>query len=340
MANRLFGPLPAFLNNVAAESRHDRPISEDEFTALWVWVSPYVEMCVRNTLSKFGLGRAIRYAGRRGQYLQHLATSGAVREVLRAHEARDLVQSVAEAMWRKVQRGTACPCEGLRASVHGVKAWVRSAVIGIVRDGGTDAAVLTFAAGSPDKSAAGEPTYVEPPIEACHETQIQLREAARLMEGVLTARERAVVQAIVLDDLDPRQAATILGYAQGHLRLILHRARAKLRQCVDQRAGPSEEDWIIHNRVDLTCAHMYAIVCSWLGGGLQRTNSSLAEGPWKATIGLCRGRRHYEKLQRSSGLGRVSAWRRYPRRNTAAIRRIPFILPQRSSDGRICFGQS
>lgn len=141
--------VPSFLNPVSSQRTVDRAITEFEFGELWRYIRPYAERQVRRALSSVRLVRSEALATRDGQYTAMVSRVTSVRAALEASSLDDLLQEVATALWVAVQRGTAEPERGLRASKHVVKEWVRTTSRQLVQGWVRVPGMLAFAAGSP-----------------------------------------------------------------------------------------------------------------------------------------------------------------------------------------------
>ena len=72
------------------------------------------------------------------------------------------------------------------------------------------------------------------------EQEASLKEAAALLKECLEGlpdQQRAAFQLKEVDMLPSEEARNVLGVADTHLRVLLFRARAKLRECLEKKWG-------------------------------------------------------------------------------------------------------
>jgi RNA polymerase sigma-70 factor, ECF subfamily len=156
-----------------------------------------------------------------------------------------VAEEVVQETWLAVLRGLA-GFEG-RSSL---RTWVFSILLNLARTRGTrERRVLPFAAlrrGEPAVPAErfqgrrGERPgwWAAPPIHwADPHAQLETREAHAVLQAAIAALPARQREALVLRDvlgLEPEEACSVIGVSEGNQRVLLHRARAKVRTALER----------------------------------------------------------------------------------------------------------
>lgn len=151
---------------------------------------------------------------------------GYVRRRIGAESAEDIVAEVFLTAWRHLDRAPAEPLPWLyRIAWHAIGNQRRS----LARRQRLQQQV----------QALGSPLRI-----ADHADEVVSREALAAALGALTELDREVLRLICWEDLDPADAARVLGCSAATLRVRLHRARRRLARLAQGAAVPDRAQQI------------------------------------------------------------------------------------------------